>query len=149
MVLLIGADIAVDCWRRWTGPQAQRSFDTALEGVNLLRVSTTADYKGEPATLGEITETKAIKELFQNIKFAPLVPGARCACHGDIIFEFCREGNMVLRFSFHGKRNIRWEQWPSDIKLTKQSAAYLVRWISANVHNKEFLREFNYDANDS
>ena len=66
-------------------------------------------------------------------------------------FEFFKQGQPTIEFTFHHQFKIRWKGFHKDIKLTKESREFLIHWILQNVKDEEIMEQFEnpYKGYDS
>jgi hypothetical protein len=130
--------------RKRVNQQTITAFETALRNADSLRLIR----PDKNLMLFKSSDSNVIRGLADNIKLSRFGAEHYCACGGDAKFEFYKEGHLALDFTFHHKYKIRWRGFHKDIKLTKESAAYLVNWLLQNVKDEKFLKDFSFIASE-
>ena len=120
--------------------KTRNAFEAALKGADSVRIKKGMFAKEE--LLFESRDSNVINGLFENIKLAKYGADNFCDCGGDLKFEFYKQGQLTFEFTFHHQFKIRWDGFHKDIKLTKESREFLIRWVLQNVKDKDVIEQF-------
>jgi hypothetical protein len=91
--------------------------------------------------LFETTDKKAINSLADQINLGFNVVGMRCACSGDMTFDFYNDQKPFTSLCLHHGKSIRikGDHW-GDKPLTRRSQAQLKAWLDQTGINTAFAK---------
>jgi hypothetical protein len=85
---------------------------------------------GRDAVLFQVTDLKEVQQLRENLVFEKQQQLSVCACRGYPGVDWYRgEDRMAITSIQHG-RAVRWKGFQGDVRLTEESGAWLVQWLT-------------------
>ena len=115
-------------------PRRGRTLQKELQNSTTLKIISVRIYDSDSRTieLYKTSNADEIKKIVGNIAFKPSSSFlGKCKCHGDMIFEFYRNDEFILEFSFHHGNHFRIADEPiGDLNLTLDSKEFFNNWVT-------------------
>lgn len=133
VVIIFGPEVA----RSWQSPQTLANFKSLLEGANRVVVASPSVEDDRQKVYFIESDPKPVSKLIDGIRFSRFGGGTVCACNGNAVIKFYNNDKLLLEVNSQHKQYIRWQGWFADVKLTGQSAAFLVSWIKERATDEQ------------
>ena len=91
--------------------------------------SRSGDLVADARVLFTVTNPGEIAEFQEQLAFERNQYGEMCGCYGILRIEWYKEEQLLASTSLMHGRNLRWEHFEGDARLTDKSAKWLVRWF--------------------
>lgn len=111
----------------------RRALVDALRGADRMALRLGGLCHRNPAQeklLFETHERSAIDAFLASLEIDEGNSNSFCMCCGSPTVEFYREQKLLAELGVQHGEALRWDEWPTDAKLTENSARALVGWLT-------------------